>query len=71
MARSPGPFSACAWSATELGRRLGVDIPITQTLDRILGHDADAERAMAELLAHPYDFEWPEPVPQILRPNAG
>ena len=45
-------------SAATLGRRLGIDMPITQALDQILVHDADVGEVITRLMAHPYEFEW-------------
>jgi len=47
-----------AESAAILSRRLGIDMPITQALDRILVHDADVRAVITRLMAHPYEFEW-------------
>jgi glycerol-3-phosphate dehydrogenase (NAD(P)+) len=52
-----GVFSA--ESATELGRRLGVDMAIPAAVDRVLNHDVAIDDAMAELLAHPVGPELP------------
>ena len=44
-----GAFSVEALAA--LARRLGVAMPITDALDRVLNHDADLDTVMADLLA--------------------
>jgi glycerol-3-phosphate dehydrogenase (NAD(P)+) len=44
-----GAFSAEAVAA--VARRLGVDMPITEAVDRVLNHQAELDTVMAELLA--------------------
>jgi glycerol-3-phosphate dehydrogenase (NAD(P)+) len=58
-------------AAATLARKLRVDMPITLALDEILVHDAEVERVIAKLMAHPYDFEWEASSAQTLRPKAG
>jgi glycerol-3-phosphate dehydrogenase (NAD(P)+) len=46
-----------AASITELGRRLGVAVPIAAAVNRIVKEEASIEEAFAELLAHPTGVE--------------
>jgi glycerol-3-phosphate dehydrogenase (NAD(P)+) len=47
-----------AESVVVLARRHGVDMPIALAVDQVLNHDADIEQTIAQLLAHPYRFEF-------------
>jgi len=40
-----------------LARQHGLDMPICLAVDQVLNHGADVDRAIARLLAHPYEFE--------------
>lgn len=58
-------------AAATLAHRFKLDMPITLALEQILVHDADVDRTISKLMAHPYDFEWEIPASQTLRPKAG
>jgi len=40
-----------------LARRHGLDMPISMAVDQVLNHGADVDQAIAQLLAHPYEFD--------------
>jgi glycerol-3-phosphate dehydrogenase (NAD(P)+) len=46
-----------AASITELGRRLGVQLPIASAVNRIVNEDASIEDAIQDLLARPTGAE--------------
>lgn len=46
-----------AASLTELGRRLGVSVPIASAVNRIVNEGASIDQTLAELLAHPAGIE--------------
>jgi glycerol-3-phosphate dehydrogenase (NAD(P)+) len=46
-----------AASITELGRRLGMKVPIASAVNRIVNEAASIDEEIAELLAHPTDAE--------------
>jgi glycerol-3-phosphate dehydrogenase (NAD(P)+) len=58
-------------AAAALAHRFRLDMPITLALEQILVHDADVDRTISTLMAHPYDFEWEASGGQTLRPKAG
>lgn len=47
-----------AESVAALARRDDVDMPITLAVDQVLNHGADVDQTIAQLLAHPYRFEF-------------
>ena len=47
-----------AESVAALARRHDVDMPITLAVDQVLNHGADVDQTIAQLLAHPYRFEF-------------
>jgi glycerol-3-phosphate dehydrogenase (NAD(P)+) len=40
-----------------LARHHGLDMPICLAVDQVLNHGAEVEQAIAQLLAHPYEFD--------------
>jgi len=40
-----------------LARRHALDMPISLAVDQVLNHGADVDQAIAQLLAHPYEFD--------------
>jgi glycerol-3-phosphate dehydrogenase (NAD(P)+) len=52
-----GALSAEAVAA--LAKRLGVEMPISEAVDRVLNHEADLDATIARLLAHPYHYDRP------------
>jgi glycerol-3-phosphate dehydrogenase (NAD(P)+) len=50
-----GAFSTEA--VAQLAAQLGIDMPITQTIDTVLNHGADLDAALAKLIHHPYHGE--------------
>jgi glycerol-3-phosphate dehydrogenase (NAD(P)+) len=40
-----------------LARRHALDMPISLAVDQVLNHGADLDQAIAQLLAHPYEFD--------------
>ena len=52
-----GAHSAEAVAA--LAKRLAVDMPISEAVDRVLNHGADLDATIERLLAHPYHFDRP------------
>jgi glycerol-3-phosphate dehydrogenase (NAD(P)+) len=41
-----------------LARRHGADMPISMAVDQVLNHGAGVDATIAQLLAHPYRFEY-------------
>jgi len=54
-----GVFTAA--SVTELGRKLGVELPISEAVNDILNRGADIDATVAGLLARPFKAETPVP----------
>lgn len=54
-----GVFTAA--SVTELGRRLGVEMPISEAIDQVLNRGADIDTTIAGLLSRPFKAETPLP----------
>jgi glycerol-3-phosphate dehydrogenase (NAD(P)+) len=50
-----GAFSTEA--VVRLAERLGIDMPISQTVDAVLNHGADLDESLAKLIHHPYHDE--------------
>jgi glycerol-3-phosphate dehydrogenase (NAD(P)+) len=47
-----------AESVAALARRHGADMPISMAVDQVLNHGAGVDATIAQLLAHPYRFEY-------------
>jgi glycerol-3-phosphate dehydrogenase (NAD(P)+) len=50
-----GAFSTEA--VAQLAAKLGIDMPITQTIDAVLNHGADLDASLTKLIHHPYHDE--------------
>ncbi|MDE6520658.1 MAG: NAD(P)-dependent glycerol-3-phosphate dehydrogenase [Ruminococcus sp.] len=51
----------CCCSATyELAKKLGVEMPITEQLNKVLFHDGDAQEALTSLMSRPMIYEQEE-----------